>query len=80
MASKSEQNSNRRELIKAIAHTYLKFEGEATAKELELFINENGLLRGTITSETVSNILGRATFKCYPKRFKSVNGVWRLNV
>ncbi|BBL61528.1 hypothetical protein [Methanobrevibacter arboriphilus] len=80
MTSISERNLNRREIIKAIAHTYLKLEGEATAKEIALFINKNNLLHGSISTSYISNILGRATFKCYPKRFKSDNGVWRLNV
>lgn len=80
MTSISERNLNRREIIKAVVHTYLKLNQRATAKELALFINENSLLQGTVTKEYISNILGRATFKCYPKRFKSVKGVWRLNV
>lgn len=81
MATRSEQKANRRELLKAIAHTYIKLKGGFTAKELEFFINENKLMHRTVSHGYISNILGRATTNSSSrKRFKSDNGVWNLNL
>ncbi len=73
------QKNNKRELIKAIVHTYLKLKGEATAKELSVFINENNLMYGSIQADYISNILSRATVNSTDKRFKTEKGIWSLN-
>lgn len=81
MSVRSEQKANRRELVKAIAHTYIKLKGGFTAKELEFFINENRLMHGAIPHSYISHVLSRATTKSSSmKRFKSDNGVWNLNL
>lgn len=81
MTTISERKAHRREMIKAITHTHLKSNKEATAKELELLINGDKLLRGAVSSEQISNILSRATTNnSSQKRFKTDNGVWRLNI
>lgn len=81
MASKSERKDHRREMIKAITHTHLKSNKSATAKELEMLINEDKLLRSSVSAEQISNILSRATVNnSSQKRFKTDKGVWRLNV
>lgn len=81
MSSKSELRAHRRELLKAIVHTYLKCKGEATIDELYYFINENGLLpRSSVNKQGLSTIISTARFKKNPKRFKKEEGFWRLNV
>lgn len=80
MSSASERRNNRWKLVKAIAHTRILSIGGITSKDLELFINDNNIMVGMVSKKYISYVLSRATTKRNNKRFKSVDGVWRLNV
>lgn len=81
MTTDSELRNNRRELTKAIAHTYLTFKKEATSEKIANFINHHALIRANIDTGYVANILSRATRGNHSKkRFKNEKGYWRLNV
>lgn len=81
MTSEAELRNNRRELTKAIAHTYLIFKKEATSEEIAYFINHNALIHANIDTGYVANILSRSTRGNHGiKRFKIEKGYWRLNI